>query len=740
MDALRDELKEKFGDDLANNDALLEESVQLCTHHGLDADSFLWKWEAMKWEMGKDIRGKPPAFDADKLNAIRAGLHRKLADEERQRAKTRAPAVATRGAARALPGMRAMGMGSSGSRPLPPFAQRGRAAPVKAEPMDVDVPVAGPSTGGSTIVGTSSSARAAHLHFVGPDMSEEAKKARAYRYMYSTIHDRSIALDDRIEDFVNLVQTHYGTEPPEDPASKSSDLTLVVGRVTSDTDGAKLADSTLRIETARYLGAVGGAPLRLAEGFRVVGRACGVAQSAVDSTSALSPSAQAGDGNAETNGASQELESSTPSQKKSKRTPAPIVTIPGAPLALFPGAIVALRGRNGAGTFVAEEALVLPPLPPPPGYFPSIPSGLSSSTPSMTPSSSTPYPAPSTSSAPFTMAVFAGPYTSDSDLNFAPWQSALAALREEAVDVVVLLGPFLDSAHPLIKTGDADEPLHRMFLRRFLMPLRRWLNGVGPVGGATGGGGGGGASESAGGEDAGEGESKPLGSKGGRLALLIPSVRDALSNHLTFPQAELAGFEAFDERIRFLPNPARFAINGVSFAATSAETVFHLQAERLLKRGAGPPESGDPVANLYRVMLEQRSFYPLFPGLHPGDVHLDVAHLSGLTIGTTDSPEKTKPNGAGKSESESVKVQSGDGEPRPWEQTAPDVLIVPTRLKEMAKRVSTMYPELSAAAPTSSYTTLAVNPSYVAKGRHAVLQVNPGATGEGRVQGEVKTH
>ena len=51
------------------------------------------------------------------------------------------------------------------------------------------------------------------------------------------------------------------------------------------------------------------------------------------------------------------------------------------------------------------------------------------------------------------------------------------------------LGPFLDSAHPLIKTGDADEPLHRMFLRRFLMPLRRWLNGVGPVGGGGGSGG-----------------------------------------------------------------------------------------------------------------------------------------------------------------------------------------------------------------------------------------------------------
>ena len=66
-------------------------------------------------------------------------------------------------------------------------------------------------------------------------------------------------------------------------------------------------------------------------------------------------------------------------------------------------------------------------------------------------------------------------------------------------------------------------------------------------------------------------------------------------------------------------------------------------------------------------------------------MHFDVAHLNGLTIGTTDSPEKVKPNGARKTESEGVKDQSGDGEPRPWEQTAPDVLIVPTRLKEMAK-------------------------------------------------------
>ncbi|KAL1748399.1 hypothetical protein HDZ31DRAFT_79748 [Schizophyllum fasciatum] len=707
MDALRDELKEKFGEDLSANDALLEECVQLCTHHGLDADSFLWKWEAMKWEMGKDIRGKPPRFDADKLGAIRAGLHRKLAEEERQRSRARpaGAAAATRGiaGARAMPGMRAMTAGTS--RPLPPFARQGRMAPVKAEPMDVDMPgpVAGSST--STIVGTSSTARSAHLHFLGPDMSEDARKARTYRYMYTTINERSAALDERIDNFVDLVRAHYGISLRGigDPAPMSEALTTVVGRIISDTDGAKLTEGTLRIETSRYFGRKGSTPLRFSDNFRVMGLG-----KRIEDASA--------------NGAGEEQSAPNPEAGVTK----PLQIIPGAPIAFFPNAIVALRGRNGSGTtFVAEEALALPPLSPPAG---SVDWASGSSVASI----------PTSSTAPFTLATYAGPYTADSDLSFAPWLGALTALREEAVDVVVLIGPFLDSMHPMIKAGDADEPLHRMFLRRFLVPLRKWLNGSPPTG----------ASEAAGGEQ-GEGGGRPPRAahpeRAGRTEqpLDVPAGgadrirgvrRGGCARRISVVTvAGLSDWTGIPQRIRFLPNPARFAINGVSFATTSAETVFHMQADRVLKRGAGSSDAVDPIANLYRVMLEQRSFYPIFPCPQPADVHLDVGHARGLTIGTMRPPVKLKDDGTTQANGkEDDSSNDSSAESRPWEQTAPDVLIVPTRLKEMTKRVTTVYTDPSTLVESRSYTTLAVNPSYVAKGRHAVLRVTPETTGEGR--------
>ncbi|TRM61074.1 hypothetical protein BD626DRAFT_502605 [Schizophyllum amplum] len=707
MDVLRDELKDKFGDDLANNDALLEECAQLCSHHGLDADNFLWKWEAMKWEIGKDVRGKPPHFDADKLAAIRAALHRQLADEERQRTKVRAAPVAAgagvaairgMGGARAMGGMPGVrsGMAAAGAaRALPPFAQRGRAAPVKAEPMDVDMSAPVASTSASASI--SSATRAAHLHFVGPDMSEDARKARAYRYMYATLTERAAALDDRIDDFADLVKAYYGIkveggkEPLGDPAEMTETTTTVVGCITSDTDdGArvKLTDSTLRIETSRYLGRKGSTPLKFATGFRIVAPW----RTAVDMPG-INQSAGSGSSHGLLPG--------------------------GGVLTLFPGAIVALRGRNGAGTaFVAEEAWCSPRYPLHDLCLWRNQQCHSAANPPLSVTST------AASSSPFTLTVLAGPYTADSDLTFAPWQGALTALKEDAPDVVVLLGPFIDSSHPLIKAGDADESMGRMFTRRFLMPLRRWLNGVGE-GTSTG--------EQAGKPGAGSGPK-------GRLAVMIPSVRDALSNHLAFPQAELTGFEGFDERIRFLPNPARFCVNGVSFAATSVETVFHLQLDRLLKRASSAGDAGDPVANC-------TSFYPLFPGPQPADLHLDVAHARGLVMGDMSPAEGSA--GATTSKQPAVGIEEGgcmDGggavESRGWEQCAPDILIVPTRLKEMAKPVTNIL------SSTSTYATLAVNPSYVTKGRHAVLQIDPSGrsldgvetAGGVKVSGEVRGH
>lgn len=83
------------------------------------------------------------------------------------------------------------------------------------------------------------------------------------------------------------------------------------------------------------------------------------------------------------------------------------------------------------------------------------------------------------------------------------------------------------------------------------------------------------------------------------LVLLLPSVRDIISNHAVYPQAELdtnllqetvrpyvaryPQTNAFTQNIKMIPNPGRFSINGVSFAVTSVDVLWHLKKEEFLK-------------------------------------------------------------------------------------------------------------------------------------------------------------
>lgn len=107
-------------------------------------------------------------------------------------------------------------------------------------------------------------------------------------------------------------------------------------------------------------------------------------------------------------------------------------------------------------------------------------------------------------------------------------------------------------------------------------------------------------------------------------------------------------------------------IDDISFGVTSVDVLFHLRKEELFKRGveyspipAQPGEAPtDSMANLCRHLLNQRSFYPIFPVplelSH--DVNLDVSHLD-----------------------EARMVDDGDLD------YAPDVLILPSRLKRFDK-------------------------------------------------------
>lgn len=107
-----------------------------------------------------------------------------------------------------------------------------------------------------------------------------------------------------------------------------------------------------------------------------------------------------------------------------------------------------------------------------------------------------------------------------------------------------------------------------------------------------------------------------------------------------------------------LPNPCTISINEVTIAVNSVDTLFHLRREELFTRAeeaepTAEPESKDAMANLIRHVLSQRSFYPIFPPpeAQAGEVNLDVTHQA-----------LTRMEGA-----------------------APDILILPSKLKHFSK-------------------------------------------------------
>ncbi|KAI1790115.1 DNA polymerase alpha, subunit B [Ganoderma leucocontextum] len=316
----------------------------------------------------------------------------------------------------------------------------------------------------------------------------------------------------------------------------------------------------------------------------------------------------------------------------------------------FPGAIVGLKGKNGGGgSFLVTEILSLPPLEPPSPTLIKAEAGETQ----------------------FSMHIACGPFTHDGDLQFRHFQSLVAKLKLMATKpaVVLLIGPFIDASHPSIKIGDVDSPPEEMFRTVFRNRLTEFL------------------------------DSSP-----GSRVLLVPSTRDILSNHTVFPQPELDRTLCSDSRIHMLPNPARFTLNGVHFAASSVDVLFHLRKEEFFKHateveplpGPADPEGqtpSDAMANLCRHVLQQRSFYPIFP------VPLDLTHELSVDVTHSDLLYFTPQD----DDSEA----SGSAEDPTAARCAPDVLIVPSRLKHFSKVVDH---------------TVAVNPSFLTKSTYAVLE------------------
>ncbi|KAK3899846.1 hypothetical protein C8A05DRAFT_36525 [Staphylotrichum tortipilum] len=247
----------------------------------------------------------------------------------------------------------------------------------------------------------------------------------------------------------------------------------------------------------------------------------------------------------------------------------------------FPGQIVALRGINPSGReFTVHEVLSLPLL----DDAASTPDALHTHLarlrggPDAMDTSNPP--------APLTTLFAAGPYTADDNLSFEPLHTLCQEAADTFVDAVVLTGPFIDAGHPLIAAGDFDLPPEANYdadtatmtlvFKYFISPALNRLVAANPS----------------------------------VTILLVPSVRDVIDKHVSWPQDAFLRRElGLHKSVRIVGNPMTVAVNEMLVGVSSQDVLWELRHEELV----GGAREEDALSRVSRYLIEQRHYFPLFP-------------------------------------------------------------------------------------------------------------------------------
>ncbi|GAB7356616.1 hypothetical protein MBLNU459_g7338t2 [Dothideomycetes sp. NU459] len=309
----------------------------------------------------------------------------------------------------------------------------------------------------------------------------------------------------------------------------------------------------------------------------------------------------------------------------------------------FPGKIVALRGINPSGEFFSvSEVLSIPALPIP------------ASTPADLKVHNARVVGPEASTAearPLNILVGSGPFTTETDLSFDALHELCSKAAESVADVLVLAGPFLDLEHPLIASGDFDLPsdlnidpedatMVDVFRAFVAAPLTRLVRQNPSI-----------------------------------TVILVPSVRDAISKHVSWPQDRFNRKElGLPKQVTCVTNPITLSINEIMVGITTEDALYEMQRQRVASGSA--TYGSDTLAALSSNIITQRHYFPVFPPLPRAE--------NGLSIGASIDISYLKLG-------EILKV-------------SPDLLIVPSVLTPFAKVVENV---------------MVVNPGYLSKKRGA---------------------
>jgi DNA polymerase alpha subunit B len=387
-------------------------------------------------------------------------------------------------------------------------------------------------------------------------------KKFTYRPMAMHLSEVSEMLDERIDDFLALVQKAHTLEDSAfgNAAAQSTSEIIAVGRIACDTAEGKINAASLVLEMSRRMGA----------GLRV-----------------------------------------------------PLKVDDLASYQFFPGQIVALRGTNANGMFfTVKEVLTVPKLP-----MPSTPvQGIEAINERLEISEDS-------TSLPLNVMVASGPFTAEDNLDYEPFQALCEKAQESMPDALILSGPFLDIEHPMLASGDFDLPeirgldheatLSALFKIWISAPLEKLCQAVPSI-----------------------------------TVIMIPSVRDATSKHVSWPQERFARKDyALPKQVTMLPNPSFVSLNETVFAISSQDILYELSREQL-SHGPGP----DMLTRLPGYLIDQRHFFPLFPPM---------------------SRDKLNSNGVVKATGSCLEV--GYLKLGAWMQVKPDVIILPSILTPSVK-------------------------------------------------------
>ncbi len=108
-----------------------------------------------------------------------------------------------------------------------------------------------------------------------------------------------------------------------------------------------------------------------------------------------------------------------------------------------------------------------------------------------------------------------------------------------------------------------------------------------------------------------------------KCQLILQSAWNDVISHPILPnwpltEKDLAFFENEDvrRRITIVSNPSTFVIGGLVFAATSTDVLYQMMRDECTSLKPATPGGGPKVDKIVRVaqhLLEQRSFFPMFP-------------------------------------------------------------------------------------------------------------------------------